>query len=115
MDALVARECIDHVHAIKIDVEAEVAGAQTAPPSSATSVRCSCSRCARRRSTARDRPCGELDERLEQAGYACFEIDDTTGALCPEAALAAGRDRNVVAAAVERAGALLDAVRRLDD
>ena len=58
---------------------------------------------------------GLLGAFVVGAGFGCFDFSDTTGALHSVAALAADRDRNVAAAPVERAGALLDAMRRLDD
>ena len=115
LDALAHRTGLTRVHAMKLDVE----GAEVAALRGATTIlrdhrpvlvlEVCAEALAGGGSTV-----GDLEALLAGAGYAWFEIDDSTGALHPGAMLAAGGDRNVAAAPVERAGALLEAIGRLE-
>jgi FkbM family methyltransferase len=107
LDDLVAGAGLDRVHVVKLDVEGSEAEAldgaatvlRTHRPILVVEV-CATSLGASGASVA------GLEARLRDAGYACFEIDDATGALRAVTALSDEGDRNVVALPAERAQAL---------
>jgi FkbM family methyltransferase len=115
LDQLAARERIDRIHAIKLDVEGSevhaLAGAAAVlrdhRPVIVVEV------CASALEASGSSPVA-LEDLLRDAGYTWFEIDDTTGELQAASSLGQGRDRNVAAVPIERAAALVDAVRRLE-
>jgi FkbM family methyltransferase len=114
LDQVVARERIERVAAIKMDIE----GAEGAALSGGLSVLRShrpalvIEVCARALE-ANGSSASLLEGLLQDAGYVCFAIDDTTGTLFPLAGLGSIDEQNIVALPTEHAERVKDHVNAL--